>query len=200
MGATLLVAGHRRARRPALVGPIAVGLCLLAPVGVYASWIEPARLRLERATVSLDEARAGDGPIRVGVLADIQTTRVTDYEIGAVDRLMAERPDVIVLPGDLFQRPGRLDDERPALRRLLGRLSAPGGVFFVLGDSDTRLGIESVTAGTGVRLVENGVVTTRVGGRPLTLGGIELPYGSPEARRVVRRLETVPAGATSACS
>ena len=37
------------------------------------------------------------------MLADLQTNRVTGYERGAVDRLMALRADVILLPGDLFQ-------------------------------------------------------------------------------------------------
>jgi uncharacterized protein len=172
---------------------LAAGAVLLAPIGLYASWIEPFRLQLERTGVPLAGERAGTAPIRIGVLADVQTDRVTDYERGAFDRLMALAPDLILLPGDLFQAPPEaLAAELPALRDLVGRLSAPGGVYFVLGDVDRRPAIEQILAGSRVKLLVNELARATVGDRQITIGGIELDYGSAGARRTIEQLAAAP--------
>jgi len=189
----LLVApGRPRATRPLLLAVLAA--CAMAPVGAYASFVEPFALRLERARIDVPAERAGDAPLRVGVLADIQTARVGAHEHRAVERVMALRPDVIVLPGDLYQGPrSRRESELPKLRALLGRLRAPGGVYFVLGDADSRKAMNDhhtrrALAGTGVRLLVNQTARVRVRDRELTLGGIELDWRTREARATVRRL------------
>ena len=89
---------------------MATGLIAVAtPVtGAYATFVEPFDLRLEITHIPLAPVQRLSRPIRVGVLADIQTAHVTAYEHAAVDRLMAERPDVILLPGDCSTaRPAR---------------------------------------------------------------------------------------------
>jgi hypothetical protein len=58
-GVLALHAGaRRRATRPVLA--LALLACLAAPVGAYASFVEPFRLELERARVALEPC-AGDG-------------------------------------------------------------------------------------------------------------------------------------------
>jgi predicted MPP superfamily phosphohydrolase len=108
---------------------------------------------------------------------------------------MALRPDVILLPGDLFQR-GRAttDGEIAAMRALLGRLSAPGGVYVVQGNCDSRKTIGQFTEGTDVRLLFNEIVCVAVRDRWVTIGGVELRATS-EAIDTVRRLESLPEGA-----
>jgi hypothetical protein len=114
------------ARRVAL--PVAAVLLLPAAVGGYATHVEPYRLRIDRATVALDPERAGAAPIRIGVLADLQTADVRGYEHRAVDRLVAERPDLILVAGDLFQgAEASFAAHEDELRVLLGRLRAPHG-------------------------------------------------------------------------
>lgn len=164
---------------------------LLAPAGVYATYVEPFRLQLETATVNLPPGRACAGAITIGVLADIQTDRVTDYERDAIDRLMAQQPDVIVFTGDLFHgRPGDWQRELPAFHDLLARLAAPGGVYVVLGDVDWKYQMQSVLKGTQARLLVNDLAQVWLGGRRLTIGGIELGVGTtPEAKRVIDALE-----------
>src|SRR5688572_25651575 len=127
-GAVLLV--QRRA--PVL----AVLALLLAPVGLYASFVEPERLVTERATVPVAPERAGNAAVRVGVISDLQFQHVGEHEREAVERLMRERPDVILVPGDFHQADG-LASELPAIHALLRRLRAPGGVYAVQGDSET---------------------------------------------------------------
>ena len=199
-GAGLLVAGARagwrrggsprRQRRVPLVVPLVGGLaCLLAPIGAYASFVEPYHLQLEMVAVPSLPEHAGDVPIRVGVLADIQTTRVTQYEHDAVDRLMALRPDIILLPGDLMQeRPGSEAEVIGGFRELMGKLQAPGGVFFVLGDIDSPEELEAILTGTQVKLLVNDIVRTTVRGRSVTIGGTELNPRSEGTLRTIRRL------------
>ena len=101
---------------------------LLAPVGVYASFIEPGRLVVERADVDVAEQRGGEKPVTVGVIADLQFERMGDHEREAINRMVDLKPDVIVLPGDYHQgSPATFDQELPGLRRLFERLRHRAG-------------------------------------------------------------------------
>ena len=190
IGLALLIASRWRRVTP-LARLAAVAGVAMAGVGVYATLIEPFRLQLETARVPVSTRREGRGPIRIGVMTDLQTAHVTDYERGAVDRLMAQKPDVILLPGDVFQGDD-FEGELPALRQLLGRLSAPGGVYLVQGDVDGGERFYRLAEGTRITPVMNELIRVEVGGRRLTIGGVELDSTSPAARFVVSRLETAP--------
>ena len=195
------VAGHRL-RRGKFTGrgltgtgrALALAMVTLAGVGIYATFIEPFRLQLEEATVLLAPARAGKEPLRIGVLADIQTRRITAHERHAVDTLMAQRPDVILLPGDLFHgTAGELRREHDALRELLGRLSAPGGVFFVIGNTDRAPhDVQRLLEGTPVTLLDNELHQVRIRDREVTIGAVN-PWGNPtRATARIRELEDLP--------
>lgn len=171
----------------------AVGACALAPVGAYASFVEPERLVVERAEVRLPPERAGSAPVRVGIIADLQFERLGDHEREAVDRLMAERPDVILLAGDYHQANSRaFARELPGLRRLLARLNAHGGVYAVQGDCEGVDEARSVMAGTGVRLLVDELARVRVRDRRLTVAGVARDYWKAPAARVMRDLESAP--------
>jgi uncharacterized protein len=192
LAASLLLALTRGRAGPILRAGAVAALCL-APVGAYASLVEPERLVLERADLELDPRRDGERPLRIGVIADIQCEAVGGHEREAVDRLMAERPDLILLAGDYHQG-GRdkLEEQLPALRSLLRRLDAPDGVFAVQGDVESVAEARRVTAGTGVRLVVNDVERVRVGDRRVSIAGIGLAYSSRDATRTLERLERRP--------
>ena len=57
---------------------VVLGL-LLVPVGAYASFVEPDRLVVERATVELSPQRTGDASVRIAVIADLQFERLGDH-------------------------------------------------------------------------------------------------------------------------
>ncbi len=174
-----------------LVRAIAVAGLLLAPVGAYASFVEPQRLVVERAEVPLAPTRAGEQAITVAVLADLQFERLGDHERKAVDRTLELRPDVILLAGD-YQQGSRASFERelPGLRRLMTRLRAPGGVYAVQGDQEPSIAdTRRIFDGTGVRLLVDESVSTTVGDRRLTIAGLELNHRSPAARATITRLE-----------
>ncbi len=161
-------------------------------VGIYATWIEPFRLQIETATVDVPPAREGQRSVRIAVMTDLQTSRVTDYERTAVERLMAQKPDVILIPGDVFQgNREQFDATSPDLKALLERLSAPGGVYLVLGDTDGGgEHLRYLIGSSEVRLLVNEIAQTTVGDRTLTIGGVALKTTTPEAQKVVERLET----------
>jgi predicted MPP superfamily phosphohydrolase len=174
------------------------GLVLLlpAPVGWYATHVEPYRLTVDRRTVPVDPARAGDDPVTIGVLADLQTNHVGDHERAAVDRLLAEEPDLILVAGDLFQGTrGMFAEQEDELRTLLARLHAPHGVYFVRGDVDHYDFADRAFAGTDVVILDDEAVDVAVGDRLLRIGGNRLWYGTPEAVALRRHLAEVADGA-----
>lgn len=178
---------RQRDRRPLAIG--AVLLLLLVPFGVWATHVAPFRLREDRATLVLAPGRSIEQPLRIGVLSDLQNIGITGYEQTAVDRLMAQKPDVILIAGDLFQ--GNEDQFRatlPAYRELLGRLDAPGGVFLVRGDVDGE-SIVLLIEGTDIVLLDDEVTSTTVEGQRIVIGGVRLDYASPAAQRVYDDLE-----------
>lgn len=177
----------------ATVRALVVAGLLAAPVGAYASFIEPNRLVVDHATLRLSPERVGADPISVALLSDIQFEEVGDHERKAVARLMAQRPDVIVLTGDYHQG-SRAEFVRqlPAIHRLFAQLHAPGGVFAVQGDVEGPKDFQQTFAGTGVHTLFNEVARTRVGDRAVTIGGVQLAYWRSAARDFTRRFERLP--------
>lgn len=100
-GALLVLRIGRGGGRIALV--IGVVLLVPAPIGVYATHIEPHWLRVDEVAVPVRMDRAGSDPVRIGVLADYQTASVGAHERASVDAVLAAEPDLIVVPGDIFQ-------------------------------------------------------------------------------------------------
>jgi len=174
--------------RPLAAKLAAVGALLLAPVGAYATFIEPYRLVVERERVPVARERAGERPLRIAVLTDLQTAHVTDYERDALARLMALRPDLILIAGDFYQGQS-LQRELPALRELARSLRAPGGVWFVHGDTEEGYDPGAIFAGTAVRTLEDEIARVRIGDRRLAVGGVRLHYETRSARGTIARLE-----------
>lgn len=196
LGLTILWLGFRKPVRRIAIHILLVAAVMLAPAPLcaYASFVAPYQLVVERCDVPLAELQGADEPIRIGVLADLQTDRVTSYEHDAVDRLLAERTDLIVLPGDFFQGPETLFRRQlPTLRDLLAKLEAPFGVYACLGNVDPPRRTAELLAGTPVHLLHNDIEVIEIRGRRIALGGVELNYRSAEARRVVRRLGEIDA-------
>ena len=77
-----------------------VSSMVIAGIGVYAFWIEP--FWLETSYVQVHSKRLTQ-PVRIVVLADIQTDRVGRYERAALLRAAQEKPSLILLPGDFIQ-------------------------------------------------------------------------------------------------
>ena len=134
-----------------------------AAAAVYAAWIEPRRLVTVHATLELPRWPARLDGLRVGLLTDIHAGALhadPPAIARAVQRLNDEAPDVILLLGDYIDAHpvwgGRVDPD--TIARELGRLSAPLGVFGVLGNHDWKQTGDRMWAAlerVGVPVLEN---------------------------------------------
>ena len=170
---------------------VVTAACVVAlaavPVGVYGTYVEPFWLRVDAVELAVGGV---DEPIRIGVLADLQTTGVGDYERDAVERLLGLGPDVVVLPGDLYQFDADLLDERaPQFTQLIERIvDEVPLVYLVSGNTDTVAGLRRITAGTGARVLDNEIDTFELKGVSVSIGGTTLFGDDAAARRMAGRL------------
>ena len=183
-GVIVLVFARERSRA---ITALCIAALLAIPVGIYATHIEPFWLRTDSVQLAVD----GIGEeIRVGVLSDLQTTAVGSYENEAVDRLIALGPDIVFLPGDLYQfDPEEFDERAPQFSELIRRLvDAVPAVYLVSGNTDTVAGLRRITEGTGAKVLDNEVDTLVLEGNVVSIGGITLFGDERAAQRVAERL------------
>lgn len=175
------------------LGVVALVLLLPAPLGVWSTHIAPFRLREDRVDLALAPDRTLGRPLRIGVLSDLQNTGITGYERTAVDRLMAQDPDIVLIAGDLFQGDARqLEATLPAYRSLLRRTAAaPGGSFVVPGDVDDPNAFSTLVDGTGVVPLRDEVTATEVDGQRVVIGGVQLDYDQAPSQEVYDQLEAI---------
>jgi uncharacterized protein len=121
---------------------VAVDAFLVEP-----TWMEVAHYRF--VTPKLSE------PVRVVVLADLQTDRIGPYERRAFEETLRQQPDLILLAGDyLHAESGDFERLRDELNAMLDELDlrAPLGVYAVEGNID----------GPGWRAIFQGLPVTPV--------------------------------------
>jgi predicted MPP superfamily phosphohydrolase len=142
-------------RERALARTAAVCAIALACVAAYSFHFEPRRLELTRHVIRTDKVSR---PLRILVLADIQTDRVSEYERSALRLALQQKPDLVLLTGDYVHLSYRQDwAERRALecgrmRRLFAEegLAAPLGAHAVRGNTEAP-DWEALFAGLPVR-------------------------------------------------
>lgn len=127
---------------------------------VWARHVEPFRLEVTERRIGSTRLASLPAPIRIAVVADLQTDAITEYEVAVFDRLVAAAPDLVLYLGDYLQLdPGSaaFAREQPKLRAQLQRLAPRLGSYAVDGDVDLA-GAAAAFAGTNVRvLVEDHV-------------------------------------------
>ena len=131
-------------------GALVVGLALAA-IGVDAFLIEPHWLQVRRVQVSSPRLQR---PLRIVVLADLQTDEIGDYERSVLARIAEEKPDLLLLAGDYLQCWDResLERETLAFQAALREAGiAPRlGAFAVGGDCERR-GWKALFAGSVIQ-------------------------------------------------
>ncbi len=169
-------------------GELATSLLARLPANqVFELWIHDKTLRLSRLPPSLDG-------LTITHLSDLHFTgRVTQdfYEL-IIDRANQLQSDMIVITGDIIDKPECFS----WLSAVLGKLTAPHGVFFVLGNHDLRIRNE---LGLRTELINHGLIdlggrfeTIHVNECPILLAGNELPWFAPAAD-----MSTAPVGLPS---
>lgn len=154
-GAVLLAgaAGLWARSYPRWAASAASAALLVAGTGIHAFVIEPQWLEITRWRLTSDKLYR---PVRIAVLADLQTDSLGPYEHEVLRRLLAEQPDLILLAGDYFQaEPHQYTRLYAQLNQWLRQLrfSAPLGVYAVRGNMEEDDWTEAF-AGMPVRTVE----------------------------------------------
>ena len=158
-------------------GRLAAALLALGLVGVglYAFRIEPFRLQTPTLRVESPDL---ESPVRVVLLADVQTRDVGDWEARAFRAAAALEPDLVLFTGDHVQLPDGPAFEAQAARfaqALRDSGLAPRlGMFAVEGDVDPRAWAR-VFQGTSVRVLDRSTT--------LSLDGLTLTALSPDDSR-----------------
>lgn len=120
---------------PATVFSVTVAVVLLA-VMAYGSFFGPTRLQVRRVEFrSPDLPPAFDG-YRIVQLSDLHLISQqghADFVREVVQAVAAERPDMVVFTGDLVSIDSR---EVQGFEEALSQLSAPDGVYSILGNHD----------------------------------------------------------------
>jgi predicted MPP superfamily phosphohydrolase len=133
---------------------------------------ERRHIEVTKATLrvsGLSDALAG---LRIGFLTDLHRSQTVPHELiaHAAALLMAERPDIIFLGGDYVTWGDRRYVNASA--EALAGLSAPEGVFAVLGNHDDDHDMPAALTAQGYSVLRDVRTQLRVRGTPLDLIGI----------------------------
>ena len=169
IGTAVIFAG----REPAVTWSGAALGVILGLVAIDAFLIEPRWLEVTRLNLPSPKV---DRPVRVVVIADIQTDRPGAYERRALQTAMDQSPDLLLFAGDMIhlsRRSRSYEAEIAALNTLMldASLEAPLGIYAVRGNVD-RAGVwTGVFDGTPVEIL---LSTRTLNLGPVALTGLSL--------------------------
>ena len=126
----------RITRRDWLKGLAAAGIGAATGAASHGYLYERNRIGVTHETIEVTGLPSAHAGLKIGFITDLHRSVTGTHQMAAraVELLMAERPDVIVLGGDYVTWTDRRYMEPAA--EALAPLSAPHGVFAVLGNHD----------------------------------------------------------------
>ena len=133
---------------------------------------ERHRIELTRETLHVSGLPSALAGLTIGFLTDLHRSQTVAHEMiaRAVEIVMAERPDMVVLGGD-YVTWGDRRYVSPAADALTG-LSAPHGVFAVLGNHDDDRDMPAALQAKGFTVLRDARTRLTVEGESLDLAGI----------------------------
>jgi len=159
-------------RRTALKGLVATGVGAVTVTSAYGFLYARHQLGVTRETIGVFGLPAALGGLRIGLLTDIHRSRWVSHEDvrDAVTMVMAERPDLIVLGGD-YVTWGDRQYVGPSADAL-APLSAPNGVFAILGNHDDDHEMPAALMKNGVQVLKDARTHLVINGEGVDLAGI----------------------------
>jgi len=159
-------------RRAVMKGVLATGVGALTGTGAYGFMYERHRLAVARVEVPIVDLPTALAGLRVGLLTDVHRSRWVSHDdvAHAVTALMNEQPDLIILGGD-YVTWGDRSFVRPSADALLP-LSAPHGVFGILGNHDDDHDMPAALSARGVQVLRDARTRIVVKNEPIDLVGI----------------------------
>jgi len=159
-------------RRTMLKGLLAAGVGAATGASAYGFLYARHQLEVTRESIGVTGLPAALDGLRIGMLTDIHRSRWVSHEdvSDAVTMLMAERTDLIILGGDYVTL---LDRQYvgPAADAL-APLSAPNGVFAILGNHDDDHDMPTALAKNGVQILKDARTHLTINGAGVELAGI----------------------------
>ncbi|MEP7226542.1 MAG: metallophosphoesterase family protein [Gemmatimonadales bacterium] len=165
-------------RRQFVAGVGAAGVAVAAD----AFGFEAHRVLLSRHEVRISGLPSGLDGLRIAQVSDVHFPGNRIAARAALDLLHQERPDIVLLTGDMTESLGALDEVRTFAGEARGSLATVA----LLGNWEYRVGAVGNLAldtyrSAGVDLLVNQSRTVDVGGVPLTLVGLDDPVsGLPD--------------------
>lgn len=152
-----------------------------AGTGAYGFLYARRALEINRAVLTVHGLPTGLSGLRIGLLTDVHRGHWTSQDTvsHAVERLMSERPDLVVLGGDYVTWGDRryVDSAADAL----STLSAPHGVFAVLGNHDDDHDMPAALAARRVQVLRDARTRLTVRGETVELAGLRYWTRRPSA-------------------
>ena len=153
-----------------------VSLCaanlLILGLEVYGLYIEPFDLHTTQVTLTGPYKPNGE-PLRILQISDPHVERTSPRERKLIKTVQSLQPDLILLTGD-YANLDYLEDPITwkDTRALLAQLSAPYGVFAVIGSVDTPQLVQAVFKDLPIQVLDDELVSLEIGDQVVTLIGI----------------------------
>ena len=178
-------------RRRFLAGIGATGVAIAGD----AFGFEAHRVLVTRHDVSIPGLPSGLDGIRLAQVSDVHFPGNRTAARAALEHLNQERPDIVLLTGDMTESPDAMAQVRSFAGDARGRLATVA----LLGNWEHRVGAVGQLArdtyrSAGVDLLVNSALNVDVGGARLALVGLDDPLGGTPDLRVAR--STVVPGTT----
>src|SRR5262249_18365061 len=159
-------------RRAALKTLASTGIGALAGTGSYGFLYGRHALAVTRATIAVNKLPPRLNGLRIGLITDIHRSAWLGHEdvVAAVSALMNERPDLIVLGGD-YVTWGNRQYVGPSAEAL-APLSAPHGIFGILGNHDDDHDMPAALGRNGVQMLKDARTRLTIKNEALDFVGI----------------------------
>jgi len=180
-------------RRSAIKGMLVTAVGAVTGAATYGVAYERHQIGVTHASLPVSGLPPALEGLRIGLLTDVhhsQTVPASDVT-HAVELVMAERPDLVVLGGDYVTFGDRAFVGPVA--ELLAPLEAPHGVFAILGNHDDDRDMPAALSQQHIEVLKDARTRLAVRGEGLELVGLRFWTRKPEdVARVLRKtMDTV---------
>jgi predicted MPP superfamily phosphohydrolase len=159
-------------RRTAIKGLLATGVGALTGAGAYGTGYERHHIGITAISLPVSGLPSALDGLRIGFLTDIHHSRTVPAAdvTRAVQLVLGERPDLIVLGGDYVTFGDRAYVGPVA--DLLAPLTAPHGVFAILGNHDDDRDMPAALAAKHIEVLRDARTRLDIRGEGLALAGV----------------------------
>lgn len=166
-------------KTPLIVWPLIIVAVGAVGAGLWGTHVEPGRLVLDEQILGAEGANRS---LVIGVVADLQTPSIGDHEISARNLIVEGDPDVVVVPGDLYQiEPDDLNARLPEFLGWLRELQrSVEHVIIVNGDVDDPEVLQELADETGALYLNDELLPLVLDGQRVIFAGMTL---NPDADR-----------------